>query len=129
MNQRLPFIYPRFASIRLTHIEIKYSLQDVIGKYVDSFQLAYITSRQSAVIAGCRAMKDLRRLRLIRFFRVRRRFFAISKPSGRRSVGIDIPGRLGNSGDARVVLEMVGRSDEGPARLLAELFETSSPDY
>jgi hypothetical protein len=30
---------------------------------------------------GCRVMKDLRRLHLVRFFRVRRRFFAISKPS------------------------------------------------
>jgi hypothetical protein len=62
-------------------------------------------------------MKDLRRLRLVRFFRVRRRFFAIGKPSERRSIGIDIPGRLGNGGDARAVLEYgeVERSDEGHA--------------
>jgi hypothetical protein len=50
-------------------------------------------------------MKDIRRLRLVRFFRVQRRFFAISMPSERRSIGIDIQGRLGNSGDARTVLE------------------------
>jgi hypothetical protein len=34
------------------------------------------------------------------------------------------PGRLGNSGDTRAVQEMMERSDEGTARLLAELFET-----
>jgi hypothetical protein len=65
-------------------------------------------------------MKDLRRLRLVRFFRVRRRFFAIGKPSERRSAGIYIPGQLGNGGDARVVLEMVGRS----AEVATGLFET-----
>jgi hypothetical protein len=36
------------------HIEIKHSYKDVIRKYVDSFHLAYITSRKSAVIAGYR---------------------------------------------------------------------------
>jgi hypothetical protein len=53
-------------------------------------------------------MKDIRRLRSVRFFRVRRRFFAISKPSERRSIGIDIQGRLGNGGEARAVLEYGG---------------------
>jgi hypothetical protein len=51
------------------------------------------TSHQSVVIPGCHAMKDIRRLGSDRFF-------AISKPSERRSIGINIPGRLGNGGDA-----------------------------
>jgi hypothetical protein len=63
-------------------------------------------------------MRDIRRLRSVRssFFRVRRRFFAIGKPSERRSITIDIQGRLGNGGEAKAVLSMVGRSDasEGP---------------
>ena len=49
-------------------------------EYVDSYHLAYITSRQSVVIAGYRAMKDIRRLCSVRFFQVWRRLFAISKP-------------------------------------------------
>jgi hypothetical protein len=53
-------------------------------------------------------VKDLRRLRLVRFFRVRRRFFAISKPPERRSIGIYIQGRLGNGGEAKAVLEYDG---------------------
>jgi hypothetical protein len=53
-------------------------------------------------------MKDIRRLRLLRFFRVQLRFFAISMPSEQRSIGIDIQGRLGNSGDATMILEYGG---------------------
>jgi hypothetical protein len=53
-------------------------------------------------------MKDLRRLRLVRFFRVRRRFFAISKPSKWWSIEIDIQERLGNGGEAKAVLEYGG---------------------
>jgi hypothetical protein len=54
-------------------------------------------------------MENIRRLRLFRFFRVRRRLFAISRSSERRSIGIDIQGRLGNGGEAKVVLEYGGR--------------------
>ena len=44
-------------------------------------------------------MEYLRRLGSIRFFRVRRRFFAISKSSEQRPIGIDVPElRLGNGG-------------------------------
>ena len=43
-------------------------------------------------------MKDIRRLRLVRSFRARRLSEAISKPSERRSIGIDISGWLGNGG-------------------------------
>jgi hypothetical protein len=43
-------------------------------------------------------MKDIRRLWLGCFFRVPRRFFAISKPSERLSIEIDISGWLGNGG-------------------------------
>ena len=59
-------------------------------------------------------MKDIRRAWLGCFFRVRRRFFAISKLSERRSIRFDIPGQLGN-GVAKAVLEycMVGKSDVG----------------
>jgi len=54
----------------------------------------------------CRTLhKDIRRLGLVRFFRVRRRLFAICKPSKRWSIGIDVPGRLGNGGEARAVWE------------------------
>jgi hypothetical protein len=53
-------------------------------------------------------MKDIRRLRLVRFLRVWRRFFAISNHSERRSIGIDIQGRLGNGGEAKTVLEYGG---------------------
>ena len=55
-------------------------------------------------------MKDIHRLRLVRFFRVRRQFFATSKRVG-------IPGRRGNSEDARAELEM-GRCDEERVSLL-----------
>jgi hypothetical protein len=50
-------------------------------------------------------MKDIRRLRLVGFFR---RFFAICKPSERRSIGIDVQGQLGNGGEAKTVLEYGG---------------------
>jgi hypothetical protein len=46
-------------------------------------------------------MKDIRRFCLVCFFRVWRRFFAISKPSEQRFMGIDIRGQLGNGGDWR----------------------------
>ena len=41
------------------------------------------------------------------FFRVLRRslFFATSKPSERRSIGIDIQGQLGIGGEAKALLE------------------------
>ena len=52
-------------------------------------------------------------------------FFGSFLPSPATITAIDNPaGRQGNSGDARAVLETVGKSDEDPARLLAELFET-----
>ena len=35
-------------------------------------------------------MEGIRRLRLVRFFRVRRRFFAISKPPEQRPSGIGV---------------------------------------
>ena len=69
-------------------------------------------------------MKDIRRLGSVRSFPVQRRFFSINRSSERRSIGIDIKGRLGNGGDAKAVLEystMVGRSDEEYA---SEPFET-----
>ena len=44
-------------------------------------------------------MKDTRRLGLVLFFRVRRWFFAISKPSEWCSIRIDIPGQVGNGGE------------------------------
>jgi hypothetical protein len=53
-------------------------------------------------------MKDIRRLRSVRFLQVwppPRRLFAISTPSEWRSIGIDIPGRLGNGGEAKAELE------------------------
>jgi hypothetical protein len=37
------------------------------------------------------------------------------KRSEWQSIRVDIPGHLGHGGDARAVLEMVGRSDEGHA--------------
>ena len=43
-------------------------------------------------------MKDVRRLRWVRFF-------AIIKPSERRSIGIDIQGRLVNGGETKAVLD------------------------
>ena len=43
--------------------------------------LVYITLRQSVVFADCRTSKDIRRLRWVRFFRVWRRLFSISKAS------------------------------------------------
>src|ERR1700733_11214399 len=112
MNQRFPYLYLSFVSVfkwnHHHHIKIKYFQKDVIREYVDSIHLAYITSRQSIVIAGCRVMKDIRRLRSVRFFRVPRRLFAISKPSKRQYIGIDIQGRLRNGGNARAVLEYGG---------------------
>ena len=48
-------------------------------------------------------MKDIRRLRLVRFLSVWRRLFSISNHSERRSIGIDIQGRLGNGGKAKAV--------------------------
>jgi hypothetical protein len=51
-------------------------------------------------------MKDIRRLRSVRSFGVRRRFFAIGKPSERRS--IEILRWLGNSGEVKAVLEYGG---------------------
>ena len=45
-------------------------------------------------------MKDIRRFCSVRLLRVWRRVFAISKPSGRRYIGIDISGWLGNGGEA-----------------------------
>ena len=45
--------------------------------------------------------KDIRRLGLVRFFRVWRRLFAICKSSKRWPIGIDVPERLGNGGEAR----------------------------
>ena len=70
-------------------------------------------------------MKDIRRLCSLRFFRARRRFFAISKPAERGSIGIDISGWLGNSGEVKVVQEsrgsMVGRSEEMHAFKLSYL--------
>jgi hypothetical protein len=62
-------------------------------------------------------MKDIRRLPSVCFFRVRRRFFAINKPSERRSIGIDIRGWLGNGAEAKAVLEYGGELeiDEGHA--------------
>jgi hypothetical protein len=53
-------------------------------------------------------MKDIRRLWLGCFIRVRRRLFVICEPSERLSIWIDIPGRLGNSGKVWVVLEYGG---------------------
>ena len=52
-------------------------------------------------------MKDIRRLCSVRFFRVRRRFFATSKVSERRSIGVDIQGRL-ETGEVKVVLKYGG---------------------
>ena len=56
--------------------------------------------RITLVIAGCRVMKDTRRHRSFRFLQAWRRLFAISKPSKRWSIGIDIQ-RPGNGGEAR----------------------------
>ena len=53
-------------------------------------------------------MRDIRRFRLVSFFRVQRRFFAISEHSERGSIGIDIQGQLGNAGEAKAVLEYGG---------------------
>jgi hypothetical protein len=60
-------------------------------------------------------MRDTRRFRLVRFCRVRRRFFAICKSSERRSIAVDIQRRLGNDGEAKAVLDYGGRYDEGYA--------------
>ena len=59
-------------------------------------------------------MKDIRRLGSVRFFPVRRRLFYTGQPLEWRSIGIDIQGRPGNGGEAKVFY-MVGRSDEGHA--------------
>ncbi len=70
-------------------------------------------------------MKDLRCPRPVPFFRIRRRFFAIRKPSEWQYIGIDIPGQLGNGREAKAVLEYGGDSEiRRGARLLAKLFET-----
>jgi len=49
-------------------------------------------------------MKGTRRLCSVRFPKVWRGLFA-SKPLERGSIGVDIPGRLGNGGEAKAVLE------------------------
>jgi hypothetical protein len=72
-----------------------------------SAALHHITSISSH--SGCRAMKDLRRLCLVRFFRVQRCFFAIRRPSKWRSIGIDVSGWLGNGGEVKAVLEYGGK--------------------
>ena len=62
-------------------------------------------------------MKDIPRFCLDRFSRILRlrRFLfpAISKPSERLSIGTDLPGRLGNGGEAKATLNVAGISDEG----------------
>jgi hypothetical protein len=71
-------------------------------------------------------MKDIRRLCLVRFFRVLRQFFAFSKPSERRSIGVDIPWRLGNNGDARVRLDRwVDRSARANLDMLDHVLPTT----
>ena len=75
--------------------------QDVIGKiirYADSYHLAYITSRRSAVIAERRAMKNVRGLGSVRFLLFRLRLLAITKLQNGDIFGIDIQGRLGSGG-------------------------------
>jgi hypothetical protein len=52
--------------------------------------------------------EDIRRLCPVCFLRVWRRFLAIGNHSERRSIGIDIQGRLGNGGEAGTVLEYYG---------------------
>ena len=54
-------------------------------------------------------MKDIRRLRLVRFISVWLRLFSISNHSERRSIGIDIQGWVGNGGEAKTVLEYGGK--------------------
>src|SRR6266436_8428104 len=58
-----------------------------------------------SVSSHCRTLhkKDIRRLALVRFFRFRRRLFAICRPSKRWSIGVDVPGQLGGGGEARAV--------------------------
>jgi hypothetical protein len=53
-------------------------------------------------------MKDIRRLRLVRFLRVWRRFFAIQQSLGTAIYWDRYPRRLGNGGEAKTVLEYGG---------------------
>jgi hypothetical protein len=52
-------------------------------EYVNSYQVAYITSPQSVDIE-CNKRHTVRRLGSVRFFGVLRRLFATGKPSERR---------------------------------------------
>ena len=77
-------------------------------KYVDSFHLAYIASRQSVVIMS---RKDICRLGSVRFFRVRQKLFAISKLQNGDIIGTYISGWPGNGGEAKWYWSMVERSE------------------